>query len=259
MAKEVSRAERARQEQMQQKPKAKPKDQPKDEKSKFEQVLERSRTPPKSSMSQQKTGRGALTEQATKEASKHDDQQRDDRQKESKDKDQRGQKDAEGKEKTSGLLQQRVTGKGKSKQGQTGGQGQAGYGFQGRRNTKTTKQKSMSNYTASVLQGKFAQKLKSQITKLSAQQQPNFSQAVLNQIVAQVRIGLSAEEKEIELQLKEKFFKGLKFKVTSKKGQVTVHFLTANAKDRAMFEEHSDQIKAALEKKGIVVEDIRIS
>ncbi|MFH1874120.1 MAG: hypothetical protein ABH859_02915 [Pseudomonadota bacterium] len=256
MTKEISRAEQAKQEQLPQKPKAK--DQPKEEKSKFDQVLERSQTTQKNPIMQQNTGRNTLTEQAVKEGGKHDERKQDDQKRDSKDKDQRGQKDAEGKETSSGLLDQRVMGKGKSKQGQSSGQGQTGYGFsQSRRGAKLTKQKGTSTFTASVLQGKFAQKLKSQIASLTGH--PQFTQSVLNQMVAQVRISLTAEEKEIELKLKEKFFKGLKFKVTSKNGRVTVEFITADAKDRATFENNSAEIRAALEKRGIVVEDIRIT
>jgi hypothetical protein len=66
-------------------------------------------------------------------------------------------------------------------------------------------------------------------------------------------------DQEIQIDLHEKIFRGLKLRVTSRKGKVDVHFLAADAKTRSIFEKNKDDIRDALEKKGILVEEILIT
>jgi hypothetical protein len=128
MAKEISRAERAKQELKLEKPK--PKDRPKDQKSEFDQVLEKSRFTQRAALMPQR-GSKALTEQAAREARRHDDRQRDDERREQKDRDQKGDRGSGSRKDSTGILSERVVGKGQSKQGQGEGnvQGRGGFSY----------------------------------------------------------------------------------------------------------------------------------
>jgi len=82
---------------------------------------------------------------------------------------------------------------------------------------------------------------------------------VLDQIVQYVRIGLNKDlNKEIQVDLSEKIFKGLSLRVTSNRGLVQVTFLTGNAEVRRLFESNKNQMTQELKQKGIQVEKIQV-
>jgi len=257
---EISRSEKARQERLAAE-KPKPDESTKDNKSQFDKVLEESRLTQKSQPFTQQVSR-EFSEQATKEVRHYDEQNKDDdRKDQKKDKDQKGDQNSDGKKESSGILSQRVMAKGQSKQGQgsdSGGRG--GHTFsQSKKGTKIDQQKSSHSVIDAALQGKFAQKLQANMAK--SMQNPVLTQSVLNQIVQYVRLGLNETgEKEILIELKEKFFKGLKLKVsTAKDGKVNVHFITDDNETRSTFEANANMIKETLTNKGILVEEIKIT
>jgi len=258
MTDEISRAERARQDRLAEKPKETEK--PKEGPSQFDRVLEESRTLQRTLPSTQTTQRFA-TEQATREAQRRDERSHDDGKKDDKDKD-KGKDQGRGEKKSgTGDADQKVVAKGslKDSRGGGGGEGRGGYsGGQGRRGVASTQLKTISKVITPTLHGKFAEKLQASIAKSVAD--PGLSQAIINKLVQYVRLGINRMgDKEIQIDLHEKVFRGLKLRVTSHKGKVDVHFMTADAKTRSIFEKNTDSIRDALEKKGILVEDIRVT
>jgi hypothetical protein len=257
MTDEISRAERARQDRLAEKPKETEK--PKDGPSQFDRVLEESRSLQRALPPTQTTQRFA-TEQATREAQRRDDRSHDDSRKDEKDKDQ-GKDQGRG-EKKSGTrdADQKVVAKRTIKDDRGGGgEGRGGYGGgHGRRSVASTQLKTISKALTPSLHGKFAEKLQASIAKSVAE--PGLSQAILNKLVQYVRLGINRMgDKEIQIDLHEKVFRGLKLRITSHKGKVDVHFMTADAKTRSVFEKNTDAIRDALEKKGILVEEIRVT
>ncbi len=82
---------------------------------------------------------------------------------------------------------------------------------------------------------------------------------VLDQIVQYVRVGLNKDlNKEIQVDLSEKIFKGLSLRVSSNRGLIQVSFLTGNAEVRRLFEASKNQIAQELKQKGIQVEKIQV-
>jgi len=258
MTDEISRAERARQDRLAEKPKETEK--PKEGPSQFDRVLEESRSLQRTLPTAQ-TSQKFVTEQAAREAHRREDRSHDEQRREEKDKE-RGKDEGRGEKKTGAKdAEQRVVAKGHIKDGRGGGQGQGrgGYGTgQERRGLSTTQLKTASKVLIPTLHGKFSEKLQASIAKSVAE--PHLSQAILNQLVSYVRMGINRMgDKEIQIDLHEKIFRGLKLRVTAHKGKVGIHFLAADAKTRTIFEKNTDAIRDALEKKGILVEDIRVT
>lgn len=258
MTDEVTRADQKKAERLAEKPKEAEK--PKDGPSQFDRVLEESKAMGRTLPATQ-SGQKMATEQAAREAQRREDRQKEDEGREDKGKE-KGKDQGRG-EKRSGAsdVEGRVTQKGPMKDGRGGGGGGEGKGgFTGgeKRSAAAIHERSASKLFAPDLQGKFAEKLQASIAKSVSQ--PGLSQAVLNQIVQYVRVGINRMgDKEMQLDLHEKVFRGLKLKVTSREGKVEVHFMAATDESRALFEKNRDAIKDALEKKGIVVEDIRVT
>lgn len=257
MTDEISKADQARQDRLAEKPKETEK--PKDGPSQFDRVLEESKAMSRAQPPTQ-PGSKIVTEQAASEAQKKEDRHEEDERRDDKDKE-KGKDQGRG-EKRSGTtdVQGRVTAKGqlKDSRGGGGGEGRGGFAGGGKRSVSTAQLKSSSKALTPGLHGKFADKLQAAISKGVATK--GLSQAVLNQLVQYVRIGINRMgDKEMQIDLHEKIFRGLKLRVTSNKGKVSVHFITADADTRSVFDKNSAAIKNALEKRGIVVEDIRVT
>jgi uncharacterized membrane-anchored protein YjiN (DUF445 family) len=137
--------------------------------------------------------------------------------------------------------------------------GWGGFSFgQSRKGIDLKQQKLAAKLEAASLHGKFMEKLQTSLAK--GLREPGMTQAVLNQLVQYVKFGINqAGDKEIQVELHERIYKGLKLRVASKEGKVLVHFMAADDKTRAVFDKNRDEIKKALEKKGILVEDILIT
>lgn len=257
MTDEISRADQKRQDRLTEKPKETEK--PKDGPSQFDRVLEESRSLQRALPATQ-TPQKPTTEQAAKEAHRQDERQKEDERREDKEKD-KGKDQGSGERKsTQGLVEGRVVAKGhlKDNRGGGGGEGRGGFGGENKRSVATTQQKSAAKVLTPALHGKFAERLQASIAKSIAA--PQMTQAILNQLVQYARIGINKMgDKEIQIDLHEKIFRGLKMRVTSRDGKIGVHFMAADAQTRSVFEKNKDQIKDALEKKGILVEDIRVT
>ncbi|MFO1518557.1 MAG: hypothetical protein U1F57_02660 [bacterium] len=82
---------------------------------------------------------------------------------------------------------------------------------------------------------------------------------ILDQLVQGVRVGLNKNlDKEIQIDISDRVFKGLSLKVSSREGKVEVAFLTGNADVRRLFESQKGKIGQALAEKGISVSQIRV-
>lgn len=257
MGEKVGRAERARQERLTEKPKEQ--ERVKDKQSQFDRVLQKSRGLQKSQPLTQTTKQA--TEHAVKEGYKREDRGRDDEKKEHKDKDEKGDRGSSSKRGDGKAADQKVVGKGHLKDGRGGGgkEGRGGFSFgQGRRGLTLKQAKVTSRMAQAAMQGKFMQKLQASMAK--GVKGPALTQSVLNQLVQYVRVGINKEQqKEIRIDLHEKIFRGLKLKITSRDGKVLVHFMAADHQTRSVFDKNKDDIRKALEKKGILVEDILVT
>ncbi|MBI4126571.1 MAG: flagellar hook-length control protein FliK [Deltaproteobacteria bacterium] len=255
----VDQARDARLQDMKPKEQAKPKDKP----SEFDRVLEQSQqrqlVKPLSNQQAQQAA-----EQGKREVRREE--ERDQGQRDRRNRDDEKGREGEQRDKKSDakVSHERVVAKGQLKeQGSGAGAGgqdtRGGFGQTTRRETKTTELKQTTNRTAAeALAGKFEQQLKAKLA--SETQGPRLSQQVLNQLVQQVKFGLNQKgEKEMQIELQEKIFRGLKFKVTSRGGKVAVAFTTADRRTREIFEGNRDNIQRALATQGIKVDEILVS
>lgn len=251
---DIARQDRIRQEQAE-KPKVKPKED-------FGDVLKKSQIaqPVLTTPLQSRT----LTQQAIQESAKKQDQQSEEQKKDEREQDKKGETRQDGKQTSTKTVDHKVVGKATLKQGGSGGgeSGHKGGGFDGalgRRSLSKQLTKAGARSIPTDLQSRFASRL-AQATKPSAAQEAALTQQVLNKLVQYVRMGINrAGEKEIQVDLHEKIFRGLKLRVTSRGGKVDVHFRTADAKGRAIFKKQSSAIRAALASKGIDVAEITIT
>lgn len=85
------------------------------------------------------------------------------------------------------------------------------------------------------------------------------SKAVLDQIVHYSRLMTHTDgDKEMEMQLKEEIFKGLKLRIRLKEGKVMATFITQTETVRNLFQSQKSAISKALEEKGIVVSSLNV-
>ena len=86
-----------------------------------------------------------------------------------------------------------------------------------------------------------------------------FSKALLDQIVRYVRLLTRADgEKEMEVSLHEKVFKGLRLKVATAGSRVEATFMTPSEEVRELFLAHRREIEQTLKEKGIEVRKINV-
>lgn len=82
---------------------------------------------------------------------------------------------------------------------------------------------------------------------------------VLDHIVQHIRVGLNKNlDKEIQIDLSEKVFRGLSLKVALKDGQLQITFLTASPDVRRLFNSSKLEIRESLKNKGYGVEFIKV-
>lgn len=265
MGEKVSRAERAREQQRvdaRQQAKPQPKQKEKPQESDFNRALEKSQLSSKTSPQLRGESKVA-TERAIKEAMHQQDRRGDDRKRDEDDREKGRDGRQKGDAQNAKLADQKVIAKGRLKQ-QSGGGGQGqGRGFGqtlGRKSMARALKQSGARGLPVNLQGKFAAKLAQQMKGADAAQQTQFTQQILNQLVQYVRIGLNRKgEEEIQIELHEKIFRGLKLRVTAREGKVAVQFRTADKEGRRVLTENTDTLKAALSEKGIAVDEIAVT
>lgn len=245
------------------------KDKPKDDtrarpkESDFGEVMKKNQLQPTTTYMQNVQSKFA-TEQAIKEAMKEEDRQGDRNKKDDKDKDENKSSNNTEDGRTQTLTDQRVFGKGSLKQNTGGGGGQGSFsGGQGsgseRKNLSKLLKSADVNSIPLDLKGSFAKKL-SESMKNQEANQTQLSQQSLNKIIQSVKVGINMQgDKEIQLILSEKIFRGLKLKVTSRDGKVSVSFKSNDAKGREILEKNKEGLKKALADKGIEVDEIEIS
>lgn len=234
-----------------------PKPPRKEGKSPFDEMLEQSKQLQQGALDTKFQSKA--TQQAVKELEKQQERQRDqskdkekedDHKKESRE--ERGQATAPGR---------KVLGKtGPKQQGGSGGHGEGqGYGTKKESGSIASKKLALDKGGVKGAQSGFkmafaaALKNQSHLPKILPRE-------ILNQIVRYVRIGLNQQGgKEIELDLHKQVFKGLRLRLSSSRGKVRIHFLTANQEVKALFEKETSAIQEKLEAKGIAVENIMVT
>jgi hypothetical protein len=260
MTDETRKVDRARQEQSAQEAKEQLK--PRDQKSKFDEAIERQNAFQKSPVAIKANEDHVKYEnfrEFTKQKEEHDDKKTDKKKDEDKKDGDVSDKKADAK-----IAEHKVIGKGAFKDGKGDGQGDQGFkggSFGGERRSKKEVEAKLKEIgikdVPSDLKSRFAEKLRQTV----GMQKAGLSQEVIDKVIQFVKIRVNnLGEKEIELILSEKIYRGLKLKVvTKKKGKVSVQLTTKNSKVRELLNEKKDEIKTAISKKGIEVEEIIIT
>jgi hypothetical protein len=259
MINDVKKADLAREERLRQEAQEKAK--PKTQESDFDKLVKKGSLP--------QAGQAArdfnkpVTERAMEEAAKRQEREQDTRQKEKEERKEKKESRETGERADPRVAEQKVVGKGpRGEGGRGGGEGrQGGYDGSAARRGLTKKLSKMGvRSLPTELQKRFAAKMADVAKDLSRPDATRMTQQVLNKIVQYVRIGLNRKgEKEIQLDLHEKIFRGLKIRVTEKDGKVNVHFQTFDKAGRAVFEKNAGAIREALAKKGVEVQDITVA
>lgn len=258
MVDEAKRSERVRDDRIQGVAREQMRPRPKE--TDFDKVLEKSRLASQLAP-QQQTQSKTVTEEAIREAAKRQDREGDERKK-----DDDGESNRDTRQKGEGteakVADQKVIAKGRLKQ-QSGGGGQDHGGADaqtGRRQMARLLARAQVKSVPLDLQDKFAARLREATMGAGAAHQVNLPQQVLNKIVQYVRVGINRMgEKEIQMDLHERIFRGLKLRVIARDGKVGIHFRAADARGRKVFERNRDAIRDALTKKGIAVDEIVVS
>ena len=241
----------------------KPKPPRKEGKSPFDELLEQSRQMQQGSVDTKLQANKTVTQQAVQEIEKHQEKTKD----QSRDRDKKEeehQQSTKGERTETGFVGRKIVGKTglRQQQGESGGKGSEGGPDSKRGEKALLKTKKWSATDTRVQDGikQFGKQLQAAMSKAGNAVPKTISQEVLNQLVQYVRLGLSREGgKEIELQLHEKVFKGLRLRLSSNHGKVEVHFMAATAEVRELFTREASRIKGELIAKGVAVETIQVS
>jgi hypothetical protein len=90
-------------------------------------------------------------------------------------------------------------------------------------------------------------------------QSPLLSKTVLDQLVQYCRLVTKTDgDKELDMQLHEEIFKGLKLRVSVSKGRVDATFVTQSQDILKLFQSQKNQLREALSEKGIDVNSINV-
>jgi len=235
---------------------------PKPKESDFNEIMEKSKMPLQTQQPASMPSRAA-TEYAIKEATKEQERHSDDGKKDDENKDKGRDSRKEGGQADGRIADQRVVAKGQLKQGggQGGGQGRgSGFGMaSSRRRVADELEKAGVKSVPLDLKGKFAKK-RSETMKGAGAEQAKLSQEVINRIIQYVRVGINTKgEKEIQMELHERIFRGLKLRVIAKEGKVEVRFASSDRRGREVLEKNREGLSKALAEKGIEVDEIIIT
>lgn len=106
----------------------------------------------------------------------------------------------------------------------------------------------------------FAKAFQTKLSQHSATLPRELPPEVVRQIIRHVRLGRNRlGEAEIDLDLHQEIFRGLRLRVGLNRGKVTIHFLTATEETRELFAREESSLRRTLEQKGIAVETIRVT
>lgn len=242
--------------------KPKEKHRPKDEPSQFDRVLRESAQQPFKPLVRSQTE--LATHQGVRETKRFQEQKEEKRKKEKGEEEGKEETKSREKGRDGKVAEQKVIAKSKSNQGQreshSGSHGREGFGGQAgkRRGASLNFKTGDAKAQAIIADGRFQQQLKAKLTQAS--QSPQMTQAILNKIVQSVRAGLNEKgEKEIQIDLHKEILKGLKLRVISRNGRVSVLFQSEDHQVRKLVEQHQEEISKALVEKGIEVAEIRVN
>ena len=259
MPEDIKKTEAARQERIRQQ--AQEKARPKAKESEFDKLVKKGQASQAGQAA--KVYNKPVTERAMEEAAKRHEREQEMRHRDKEERKEKKEGRQTGERADAKVAQQKVVGKGPRGQGGRGQGGGRGGGFDGstaKRGLARKLTKAGVKALPSDLQKRFATKMAKAAAQVSRPEAARLAQEVLNKVVQYVRIGLNRKgEKEIQLDLHQKIFRGLRLRVTEKGGKVSVHFRTFDEKGRATFEQNADAIRDALSKKGIEVEEITVA
>lgn len=233
----------------------------KEGKSTFDELLDQNRRMGQNAVETRQSSKTA-TDQAVSMHEKMKERQRDsskDREKEDE-----NRRDSSGDKKSHTEVSHKVVGKGGTEGQREGSSGQGS--FEGGGSAKKGKQFHVSTKKGAHSEGclemstpEFIRQLKMQAPR-SQNLPKSLPQEILNQIIRHIRIGLNEKgKKELELDLHQNVFKGLRLRLWANHGKVNVHFLTADGGVRELFSREKSSIQRALESKGIAVEEIKVT
>lgn len=236
---------------------------PKTAQSAFDKILEQQKVLQQSPLMQGKVAEQGATEYKVKEIGRQQDQN-DEKQKKEESKEEGSREKIKLKEKGSETVTREAVTRGGEKKGfgQGSGGGRGGGGFAGdmaKRHILERKMADSRGLINNFEKGNFASKL-TQANAAAATLKPQQMQALVNQIVAAIRVGKNGLGwPELSLLLRENVFSGLRLRFTSKHGKVSIQFETANRAVKALFDKEAPKIREALVEKGVAVEDINVS
>ena len=253
---DTKKVDSARQDAVRQDLKERPKARPA-EPTEFDKVLERGKLAQQLSPQKQQ-GAKTSTDEAIREVVKHQEREQEGRRDEDQKKDGREGRDR-GERAEARATDGKVLAKNRTKQDGGGGGGREGFGgTAGKRQLARALARQGVKSVPVDLSSRFAGRLSQAMKGTQAPQV--LTQQVLTKIVQFVRIGINRKgEKEIQLDLHERIFRGLKLRVIARGGKVAVHFRTPDPKGRKAFEENEQAIRDALARKGIEVDEIVIT
>ena len=240
----------------------KPKPTQKEQKSAFDELLEKSRAQQgqfDARFQSQKT-----TQQGVNEA----DSQQEKRRHEKEDKDKEEKKESKGDGATDrshvDTGHRKVVAKGgtgeREGHGSGSGESRGGGSFEKKSTSKNVElgkgeKARVGNFTNAE---KFQQMLSKEVAQSNSR--ANLSPELIRELVRYVRMGVNRlGEKELQMDLHEEVFKGLKLHLTSAGGKVKVHFLTADGDTRRLFANSIPSLEKSLKEKGVLVESIQVS
>lgn len=236
---------------------------PKTSQSAFDKVLEQQKILQQSPILQSKVSEQGAAESKVKEIAKWQDQGEDRRKRD--DREETGSKDkTKQKEKSSVTITREAVVRGgekKDSRGFAGGGGRDRGGFGGdsaKRHIVEKKLLDIRGLIDNLGQSQFAGKL-SQARTTTLTLKPQELQTLVNQIVQSIKFGKNELGwPELRLILREHIFSGLRLRFTSKHGKVSIQFETTDRRVKDLFTAASEKIQAALEEKGIVVQEIKV-
>ncbi len=161
----------------------------------------------------------------------------------------------------SNISERRHHGEGGGQQGGGKGTGQSG---KGSNLITATGLKGIRLGPQEIVEGRFALQMQKAAAEATAMAQKAkapqmIPKALLDQLVQYCRIITKTDgDKEIDMQLHEEIFKGLKLRVASVKGKVEATFITHSEEVRDLFQARKGEIHKDLEEKGIEVKNINV-
>lgn len=145
--------------------------------------------------------------------------------------------------------------------GGSGGKKEGGaFSFHKKEGIKTTRQTHLTETQLEAQKNSFLKAFQEKLNQTSSTFPKKFDQETLNHLVRYVRIirnkGVGAE---MELDLNAQTFKGLRLRLTSQDGKITLHFMTKGEEVRDLFTREKGRITDELKNKGIKITDIKVT